>query len=62
MRRRAEPTDPTLPFRVLNTTPLIDVMLCLLVMMILFYPLRTHSLTLDGRNNFCIDCYSEFGE
>lgn len=31
----------------LNTTPLIDVMLCLLVMMILSIPAQTHSVKLD---------------
>ena len=31
----------------LNTTPLIDVMLCLLVMMILSIPVQTHSVKLD---------------
>ncbi|MEQ1687672.1 MAG: biopolymer transporter ExbD [Sphingopyxis sp.] len=38
--------DPT-PMRELNTTPLIDVMLCLLVMMILSIPLQSHAVKVE---------------
>lgn len=37
----------TRPMGDLNTTPLIDVMLCLLVMMILSIPTQTHSVKVD---------------
>ncbi len=40
------PTDPT-PIGNLNTTPLIDVMLCLLVMMILSIPAQSHAVKID---------------
>lgn len=42
-RRTAEP----MPMRDLNTTPLIDVMLCLLVMMILSIPLQSHAVKVN---------------
>ena len=35
------------PMSDLNTTPLIDVMLCLLVMMILSIPVQTHAVKID---------------
>lgn len=35
------------PMADLNTTPLIDVMLCLLVMMILSIPVQTHAVKID---------------
>lgn len=40
------PADPT-PIGNLNTTPLIDVMLCLLVMMILSIPAQSHAVKID---------------
>jgi len=39
--------DEPRPMSDLNTTPLIDVMLVLLVMMIITIPLQTHKVTLD---------------
>ncbi len=39
--------DSDAPMSDLNTTPLIDVMLCLLVMMILSIPPQTHAVTVD---------------
>jgi biopolymer transport protein ExbD len=41
----AAPTDPL--FSALNTTPLIDVMLVLLIMFIVTIPIATHSVKLD---------------
>jgi len=47
MRRSfALPAEPQ-PFSAINTTPLIDVMLVLLIMMILTIPLSTHSVPID---------------
>ncbi|MEQ1687771.1 MAG: biopolymer transporter ExbD [Sphingopyxis sp.] len=39
--------DPDAPMGEMNTTPLIDVMLCLLVMMILSIPIQTHAVKID---------------
>ena len=46
MRRVATPDLP-LPFGELNTTPLIDVLLVLLVMLIITIPASTHSVKFD---------------
>ncbi|MEQ1508964.1 MAG: biopolymer transporter ExbD [Sphingopyxis sp.] len=39
--------DADAPMGEMNTTPLIDVMLCLLVMMILSIPIQTHAVKID---------------
>lgn len=39
--------DDDAPMGEMNTTPLIDVMLCLLVMMILSIPVQTHAVKID---------------
>ena len=47
-RRRPRPgvPDPAEPLTEINMTPLIDVMLVLLIMLIITVPLQTHSVTL----------------
>ncbi|MEQ1725101.1 MAG: biopolymer transporter ExbD [Sphingopyxis sp.] len=39
--------DEDAPLGEMNTTPLIDVMLCLLIMMILSLPIQTHAVKID---------------
>jgi biopolymer transport protein ExbD len=46
MRRMATP-DPAIPIDGINTTPLIDVLLVLLVMFIITIPIQTHAVKLD---------------
>jgi biopolymer transport protein ExbD len=45
--RRVTAFTPTAPFIDLNTTPLIDVMLVLLIMFIITIPMQTHAVKLD---------------
>ncbi len=45
--RRATPGDEAQPMMEMNTTPLIDVMLVLLIMLIITIPVQSHSVTLD---------------
>jgi len=47
MRRTARITDDFAPLSGMNTTPLIDVMLVLLVMFIITIPLATHKVAVD---------------
>jgi len=47
MRRTARITDDFAPMSGMNTTPLIDVMLVLLVMFIITIPLATHKVAVD---------------
>jgi len=45
--RRVPAVENTSPFMDLNTTPLIDVMLVLLIMFILTIPIQTHAVKVD---------------
>lgn len=47
MRTRAVASDPFAPIGGINTTPLIDVMLVLLVMFIIIMPRATHEVPMD---------------
>lgn len=47
MRRPVHLPAPTEPFSTINTTPIIDIMLVLLIMMILNLPAPTHKVPLD---------------
>lgn len=46
-RRFVMPTEDTRPIATINTTPLIDMMLVLLIMFIVAMPTRTHQVPLD---------------
>ena len=46
MGQALQPTDPR-PMMEMNTTPLIDVMLVLLIMFIITIPMQTHAVKLD---------------
>ena len=46
-RRMAVAAEEALPIAEINTTPLVDVMLVLLIMFILIIPVSTHKLPLD---------------
>ena len=45
--KKSAPFDPGLPMVEMNTTPLIDVLLVLLVMLIITIPPQTHAVKLD---------------
>jgi biopolymer transport protein ExbD len=47
LMQKSAPVDPGLPILEMNTTPLIDVLLVLLVMFIITIPIQTHAVKLD---------------
>ena len=50
-------TQPARPMGEINTTPLIDVMLVLLIMFVITIPAATHSVDIDvGPGSECFDC------
>ena len=54
MMRRVTAFEASAPFVEINTTPLIDVMLVLLIMLIITIPMQTHAVKLDLPT--CVGC------
>lgn len=48
--------QPERPMGEMNTTPLIDVMLVLLIMFVITIPAATHSIDIDLPTDRCIEC------
>lgn len=49
-------SQPERPMSEMNTTPLIDVMLVLLIMFVITIPAATHSVDIDVGISECLDC------
>ena len=53
---RSEQAAPERPIGAINTTPLIDVMLVLLIMFVITIPVATHSVDVDLPGEPCREC------
>lgn len=54
--RKSEQAAPERPIGAINTTPLIDVMLVLLIMFVITIPVATHSVDVDLPGEPCHEC------